>query len=133
MTSRTTLKAALRGLGAVATVAGASGVLRGSGEVHGAGRVSAPVDSEYRFYAAWYAVFGVLLGRAARAPEQETTIVRAAGIGLLSAAAGRLISIRKLGPPNNGQKLLLALEVVIPAVIVPWQTRVARRQTGRTP
>lgn len=128
MTSRKTLQAALRGLGAVATIAGANGVLRGAGEVHGAGSVSAPVDSEYRFYAAWYAVFGVLLGRAARAAETETTIVRAAGLGLLTAAGGRLLSIRKLGPPSNGQKVLLALEVVIPAVIVPWQARIARRQ-----
>ena len=120
------MQATLRGLGLVATVAGASGVLRGPAEVRGATAISAPVDSEYRFYAAWYAVFGVLLGRAAREPEGEALLVRAAAAGLLAAAAGRVVSIRKLGSPNRSQQALLALEVAIPTVLVPWHAAVVR-------
>lgn len=119
------LQVVLASIGAVATVAGGSGVLRGAAEVKGGGPVSAPVDSEYRFYAAWYPVLGVLLLRAARRPEAETTIVRACAAGFFLAACGRVLSIRKLGPPNSVQKLLLGAEFVIPAVVVPWQAALA--------
>ena len=131
--SRRGLHATLATLGTVATAAGLSGVLRGASEVTGAGPVSAPVDSEYRFYAAWYPVFGILLLRAARAPEDEARIVHAAAAGLITAAGGRLLSWRTLGQPNRLQQVLLGLEILIPAVIVPWQHRVARaRTTGLT-
>ena len=121
------LQTVLTAIGVVATVAGASGVLRGSAEVKGGGPVSAPVDSEYRFYAAWYPVLGVLLLRAARRPETETAIVRACAAGFFLAACGRVLSIRSLGAPNSVQKFLLGAELVIPAVVVPWQSAVANR------
>jgi hypothetical protein len=124
--SRRGLQATLAALGAVATVAGANGVVRGAAEVSGGGPVSAAVDSEYRFYAAWYPVFGVLLLRAARAPEDEAPIVRAAAAGSLTAASGRLLSWRVRGQPNRLQQVLLGLEIVIAAVVVPWQRSVAR-------
>ena len=114
-------------IGAVATAAGASGVVRGAAEVSGGGPVSAPVDSEYRFYAAWYPVFGFLLLQAARHPERETTVVRAAAAGYAVAAGGRMLSIRTRGQANRLQRVLLALEVVIPAVIMPSQSRIASR------
>ncbi len=120
-------------IGAVATVAGAHGVARGAGEGGGGGPVSARVDSEYRFYAAWYPVFGVLLLRAARAPEREALIVRAAAAGFLTAACGRMLSIRALGPPNALQKILMGLEFTIPPLVVPWQAVVARECLDRQP
>jgi hypothetical protein len=126
MKSRRGLQATLATIGAVATAAGVSGVVRGPAEVAGGGAVSAPVDSEYRFYAAWYPVFGVLLLRCARAPEREAVIVRAVAAGFLTAAAGRVLSIRRLGRPNRFQQVLLAIELAIPPVIVPWQAAVAR-------
>jgi hypothetical protein len=101
-------------------------VLRGAAEVTGGGPVSARVDSEYRFYAAWYPVMGVLLLRAARAPEREAVVVRAVGAGFFTAACGRVLSLRSLGPPNTLQKVLMAVEFAIPVVIVPWQAQVAR-------
>lgn len=86
----------------------------------------ANVDSEYRFHAARYPISGVLLVRAAG--------VRAFSAGLLLAASGRTLSVRKLGPPNALQRVLMALEFAIPAVIVPWQAAVAREhRSGDTP
>jgi hypothetical protein len=130
MTSRRGLQATLAAIGAVATVAGTSGVVRGSAEIIGGGPVSARVDNEYRFYAAWYPVFGVLLLRAARQPEREALIVRAAATGFLIAAGGRVLSIRKLGQPNSLQKVLMALEFAIPAVIIPWQAKLGGNRQG---
>lgn len=126
--SRRPLQILLSVIGAVATGAGGRGVVRGSAEVLGGGAGSPSVDSEYRFYAAWYAVFGVLLLGAARRPEESASVVRACGAGFFLAACGRLLSMRALGPPHRSQKVLTAIELVIPAVVVPWQRRLARRR-----
>ena len=119
--SRSQLQGTLTAIGGVAALAGASGVLRGAAEVVGGGPVSARVDSEYRFYAAWYAVFGVLALRAARDPERHSVLVQATSAGFATAALGRALSWRRLGPPNTLQKALLAIELAIPTVIIPWQ------------
>jgi hypothetical protein len=94
--------------------------------------VSANVDSEYRFYSAWYAVLGVLLLGAARRPEQEARLIRAGAGGFLTAAAGRLLSIRTAGAPHPLQRVLLAVELVLPPVLVGWQARVAGAGQART-
>ena len=123
--SRRGLQLVLGAIGAVAVGAGASAVVRGAAEVRDGGPVSANVDSEYRFYAAWYPVFGVLLLRAARAPESDAGIVRAAAAGFLLAACSRALSVWRLGPPHALQKVLMGLEFVIPVVVVPWQASVS--------
>ena len=125
--SRGALRVALGTMGGVATVMGASGVLRGAAEVIDGGPVSANVDSEYRFYAAWYHVIGLLLLRAARRPEEESTVVRATAGGLLVAAGARVLSIRRLGRPHRFQLVLMGLEFAIPAVLLPWHSSVVAR------
>ena len=120
------LVALLTAIGGVAAVEGSRGVLQGARQVVAGGPVSANVDSEYRFYAAWYAVVGVLLLGAARRPEHEGRLVRAGAGGFLLAACGRALSIRAAGPPHRLQRALMAVEFALPAVLVPWQARVAR-------
>jgi len=124
--NRRGLQLALAGIGTVATAFGTLGVLQGAGGVLNGGKVSANVDSEMRFFSAWYAVLGILVLRAARRPESEGTIVRACGAGFLLAGAGRLLSMRALGRPSTLFKLLTAVELAIPAVIVPWQATIRR-------
>lgn len=113
-------------LGAVALVAGTRGVLRGAAEVPKGGDVAANIDSEYRFYASWYPVFGLLLLRAARAPERESVIVRACAGGFLLAATARVMSLRALGAPHPSQQVLLGLEFIVPAALLPWHEKVRR-------
>jgi Domain of unknown function (DUF4345) len=125
--SRRGLQLALVILGTVGTTFGALGVAQGGSGVRGGGKVSANVDSELRFFAAWYAIFGVLMLRAARRPESEVTIVRAAGVGCLLAASGRILSMKASGPPSTIFKVLMGIEFAIPAVILPWHTAVWRR------
>jgi hypothetical protein len=115
----------LTALGAAATVEGVRGVVQGADQVVGGGPVSANVDSEYRFYSAWFAVFGVLLLGAARRPERETRLVRAAAGGCLLGASGRVLSTRTAGPPHPMQRALMAIEFALAAVLVLWQARVA--------
>jgi Domain of unknown function (DUF4345) len=120
------LQLALATLGTAAATIGARDFLTGGEGVVEGGRVSANIDSELRFRAAWYVVFGVLLLRAARSPESETVIVRACAAGFLLAGCGRVLSMRALGPPSTVFKVLMALEFAIPAAIVPWQSAVRR-------
>jgi hypothetical protein len=124
MVNRRGLQVVLGVMGSIATAAGVRGAITGAAEVLEGGPVSANVDSEYRFYAAFYPVIGVLLLRAARAPESETVVVRAASAGFLLAACSRALSVRRLGRPHPLQQTLMLIEFVVPALVVPWHTRV---------
>jgi hypothetical protein len=63
-------------------VVGMVSVLTGvDGVVHG-GTASASVDSELRFFSAWYVCVGVLLLRCARAVETKGTIIQVISAGL---------------------------------------------------
>ena len=118
-----TFRAALTTLGAVATVAGARGVLVGAAEVPDGGRVSANVDSEYRFYAAWYHLLGLVLLRTSRSANVDRSVVDFCAGGFALAAVGRLLSLRTLGRPHRTQLLLLALEIVTAAILPMWHRR----------
>lgn len=124
------LRLALAGLGVLAGVAGTYDVVRGVGGVrHRASDapIDANVDSELRFFGAWYAVAGVALLRAAGAPERHGEAVRLVSAASLLAAAGRGLSRRKVGAPHPLYTRLLLVEVAIPAVLLPWQRAVERR------
>ena len=110
-------------LGSVATVAGARGVLLGATETPGTTEVGPTVDSEYRFYAAWYHVVGLFLLRAARSTEVDRSAVQLCAGGFGVAAAGRLLSIRNVGRPHASQLALLMLEIVIAAGLPTWHRR----------
>lgn len=97
-------------VGIVAVAAGGHTVLTGGDSVLNHGDVSAGVDSELRFYAAWYAV-----------------IVRAVGAAFFLAGSARLLSLVTVGSPHAFALVLMVVEFVIPVVIVPWQAAVARR------
>jgi hypothetical protein len=128
--TRRGLQTVLTAIGTVATAAGGDGLVRGGASVLGGGRVSANVDSELRFYAAWYAVIGVLVLRAARRPEAETAVVRACGAGFFVAACSRVLSWASVGKPHLWFRILTGLEFAIPVVIVPWQHAVRRQSTA---
>jgi hypothetical protein len=114
-------------LGAIALVMGVLGVVTGGGGGLDGGHVSPNVDSEIRFFAAWYAGAGVLLLRVRHRVETETTLIRGVCAVLLLAAVGRVFSIIAVGTPNGAFLFLMAVEFAIPAVIVPWQAAVARQ------
>ena len=114
----------LKAIGGIATVAGARGVVVGAAEVPGRPSVSANVDSEYRFYAAWYLIFGLLLLRATRREPFDRALAHACAGGFAAAAAGRVVSAFRLGAPSRRQQTLLAVEVFI----VSWLTAALRRR-----
>jgi uncharacterized protein DUF4345 len=124
--SRRGLQVTLTVVGSVATVFGAQGVLAGVEGVRNGGGASANVDSELRFFSAWYAVSGVSMLRAARSVESDGVTIRLICLGWLIAACGRVLSVRKVGKPDRLFRVLTGVEFAIPAVIAPWQAVVAR-------
>jgi hypothetical protein len=129
--SRRGLQLTLTVSGLVATVFGAQGVLTGVGGVRKGGTASANVDSELRFFSAWYAVGGLTMLRAARRVESDGATIRLICVGWLMAACGRLLSANQVGKPDRVFRVLTGAELAIPAVIVPWQAMVARQAARR--
>ncbi|MFN2526410.1 MAG: DUF4345 domain-containing protein [Actinomycetota bacterium] len=115
-------------LGLVAIFFGPFGVFGGLAQVPEAGEVSANVDSEVRFFAAWYVVAGAVLLRAAVRLRAETFAVQVVCAGFFLAACGRLLSWIVAGRPHWSQVGLMILEFVIPAVVLPWHAAVLRSQ-----
>ncbi|MEY2467368.1 MAG: hypothetical protein QOF21_66 [Actinomycetota bacterium] len=107
-------------MGVIATAAGADGVLRGAGAVRRGGPLSADVDSEFRFFAAWYAAAGLSLLDAARAPEEAARAVRMSCGGLLFGALGRALSIKRFGRPSPLYRILMGIEIALPMLLIVW-------------
>jgi Domain of unknown function (DUF4345) len=127
--SRRGLQATLTILGAIGLTFGGLTVLTGAAGVLAGGPVSASVDSEMRFYAAWYVAAGVLLLRTVAHVESEGPTIRAICAVVFLAACARVISLVAVGAPHPIFLVLMAIEFTIPAVVVPWQAAVGRRTT----
>jgi Domain of unknown function (DUF4345) len=127
--SRRGLQATLTILGVIAVTFGALTVLTGAAGVVAGGPVSASVDSEMRFYAAWYLAAGVLLLRTVARVQSEGPTIRGICAVLFLAACARVVSLLAVGAPHPIFLVLMAIEFAIPAVVVPWQAAVASRTT----
>jgi hypothetical protein len=114
-------------LGTVALVAGAAGLLWGAALVQGGEPFSASVDSELRFFAAWYATAGVLLLRSVAAIEAHRATIVAVSAAFFVAACGRALSLVAAGPPHPLYLVLMVIEFALPAILLPWHAAVVRR------
>ena len=124
--SRRGLQVTLTIAGVVAAGFGTQGVLTGVGGVRNGGKATANVDSELRFFSAWYAVAGLTMLRAARKVESDDAAIRVICVGWFIAACGRVLSAMKVGKPDRLFRVLTAIEFTLPAVVAPWQAEVAR-------
>ncbi|MEA2447715.1 MAG: hypothetical protein QOK47_1352 [Actinomycetota bacterium] len=127
MNSRRGLQLFVVILGLVALIAGGLAMLFGAGLVPDSGAVSANVDSEMRFFATWYAVAGFVLLRAAPKVESQTTLIRTVAAAVFIAGCTRILSLIVVGKPDPLFLMLMAIELALPFVLVPWQSAVARR------
>ncbi|MFN2590132.1 MAG: DUF4345 domain-containing protein [Actinomycetota bacterium] len=114
----------------VAIVAGIAGVVFGESGVLGTHVVTPNVDSELRFFSAWYVVAGVLLLLALPNVEREARTVRTVFAGFFLAGCGRAISMVTVGRPHGMYVVLMAIELALPLVVVPWHGRLARRSSA---
>lgn len=122
------LRGVLVGVGVVAVVFGLQGVVQGADEVlGGGGRGRGPTDdsveSEFRFYAAWYAVAGVLALWASRrvGTDESRFVVRLLAGGAALGATGRVIALATIGWPHRLYVALLVVEYAIAVGLLALQ------------
>lgn len=125
--SRRSFQAFLVLLGSIAVIAGMATVLLGVDSIVGAEEVSATVDSEMRFYAAWYVGAGLLLLWSAGNLERALGTVRGMAAVLFVAGLSRALSWLLAGQPHLLSRVLMVIEVALPFLIVWWHAAVARR------
>ncbi len=118
------LRAALTLLGVVPIVTGLGSVLFGSGVIPGP-NPSPSVESELRFYAAWWVGGGLVLLWIARRPAERGIALRGLCAVLFLGGLARLLAAAQVGWPRPLFVVLMAIELVLPLVLVPWQARVA--------
>ncbi|MEX2196395.1 MAG: DUF4345 domain-containing protein [Thermoleophilaceae bacterium] len=124
MTARAAaLRAILTAGGAVASTAGMDTMLRGVRSVPGDQRANAAVDSELRYYGAFYAAYGLTLLRVARRHGRHPDAVRGAAGALMLAGLARAGGWAAHGAPHPAQRALLVVELALPPAIVALQRR----------
>ena len=123
MDSGRILRALLFAGGAVATTAGLDTVVRGARSVAGEGAANAAIESEMRFYGAFYAAYGLGVLRTARRADPDPGAVRAIAATLFAAGLARAGGWATAGKPHPLQQALLAVELVLPPALVALQSR----------
>jgi hypothetical protein len=117
------LRAALRLGGLVATSAGLHTVAVGGRSFPPWRRASAMVESEVRFYGAFYAAYGIAVLRTGLRRELDPRTVRTLAAALFAAGAARALAWREAGPPHPLQRGLLAIELAAPILAAAEQSR----------
>jgi hypothetical protein len=123
----------VRLLAVVAMLAGASTLILGADSIAGVSEASPSIDSEMRFYAAWYVGAGFLLFKTSAGPKQaRSPVIRwVAGIFFLAGCA-RALSWITVGRPHTAAIALMFIELLLPAVLIPWErTAERRKETAR--
>jgi hypothetical protein len=100
-------------------------VIAGARSIVGQGPANASVESELRFYAAFYVAYGLSALRVARDPDPAA--VRGLAGALFLAGLARAGAWRAVGRPSLGQRMLLAIELAGPPAFAAWQARLAAR------
>jgi hypothetical protein len=111
--------------GLVATTAGLDTVIRGAKSLPGQELANPSVESELRFYAAFYIACGVVALRVAPHADRDTTAARALAAALFLAGLARAGAWRGVGRPHPVQRALLVIELAAPPLIVAWQRRLS--------
>jgi hypothetical protein len=121
------LRAVVYLTGAVATTAGLHTVLAGARSLPAQRLANPVVESELRFYAAFYVAYGLVALRVAPRADRDTPGVRALAGALFLAGLSRIPGWRATGRPHRAQLALLVIELAGPPSIVAWQARLMTR------
>jgi hypothetical protein len=117
----------LRGLlylgGLVATSAGLHTLLSGGKSFPPWRHADAMVESELRFYSAFYVAYGLLMLRTARRADRDPSAIRGLAGALFLAGLGRTGAWLTVGKPHPLQRALLAIELAAPPLVVVEDAR----------
>jgi hypothetical protein len=76
------------------------------------------VESEMRFYSAFYVAYGLAVLRVAPRADREPRAVAAISAVLFGAGVARALAWKATGAPQPGQRVLLAFELGLPPAFV---------------
>jgi len=113
-------------LGGVATGAGLHTAIAGARSIAGQGEANAAIESELRFYSAFYVAYGLAALRVAPRADRDAAAVRALAGALFLAGLARAGGWAAAGRPHELQQALLAIELAGPPAVVAWQSRLGR-------
>ena len=121
-----TLRRTLYVLSVIPIVAGLLTVVLGADSVPSPGDPSANLESELRFYSVWWIGAGLFLAWLAPRIEERTLELRVFCALLFLSGLSRVFAALATDWPSTGQIILMAIELILPIVLVTWQARVAR-------
>jgi hypothetical protein len=119
-----TLRAALYVGGLIATAAGGHTAIAGARSLPGEDLATPALESELRYYAAFYAAFGLATLRVASRAEPAPGAVRALAAVLFGGGVARAGGWIAAGRPHALQRALLAVELAAPPALLAWQRRI---------
>jgi hypothetical protein len=125
--SRSALRAVFYLGGLVATTAGLHTAISGAKSLPGQGHANSSVESELRFYGAFYFAYGLVILSVAPRADNDTTTVRTLVGALFVAGLARAAGWIAVGRPHRIQRGLLLIELAAPPLIVAWQARLTAR------
>lgn len=91
-------------------------VAGGPETVFGGGEVNASTDSQERFFAGLFAVYGVAWIWVARLSPIPGIAIRLLAAGLLAGGLGRVVSLIDRGQPHPFWIAMLVVEIAVPAL-----------------
>ena len=120
---------ALLGLGGVVAIsAGLHTVVTGGKSLPPWRHASATVESELRWYSAYYVAFGFFVLRTAAPARPDPRAVQAIAAAVFLGALGRAGAWVTVGKPHPFQRALLAVELTLPPIFMVEQRRLGRRR-----
>ena len=120
-------RGAVLATGLVATAAGLDTARRGMRSFPGVREAGSPAaESESRFYGGIYLGVGLTTLAMSRRADHDAAGIRGLAMTFLVAGAARANAWRVAGRPHPAQQGLLAVELVLPAVLVVWQRSLSR-------
>lgn len=109
---------------------GITGVIFGADEYATDGKVSAALDSQYRYLAAIYIAVGAMMIYSVLGPpadvKTKANLLRFAMLGWFLGGCARAISWLVVGEPADWQVSGMIGELVIPVLMLFWQRRIVK-------
>ena len=94
------------------------------------GEANASVESELRYFAAFWIAYGAIALRVVPHVASATTTVRALALFMFIGGLGRVLAWIDVGRPHALFIVLMGAELLLPGILVALQARIARRQAS---
>ena len=118
----------LRALALIPIATGLASVVFGTEIIREGGGSNANVESELRYYAVFYVGFGLYLWSIAPEIASRGRELRWAAAVLFCGGLARVVGVLIDGWPEADYVMLMAVELVLPPVLVLWQRSIATQE-----